>query len=86
MMERTKPDYSCVVVTSNFHVFRAAMIARRTGVNGQVTGARTAGYYWPTATIREFGAVFLTYKVINLGICLLIVALPLAYVLLRPHI
>jgi uncharacterized SAM-binding protein YcdF (DUF218 family) len=86
IMERTKPDYSCVIVTSNFHVFRAAMIARRTGVNGQVTGARTAGYYWPTATIREFGAVFLTYKLINLCICLLIVALPLAYVLLRPHI
>jgi uncharacterized SAM-binding protein YcdF (DUF218 family) len=86
IMERTKPDYSCIIVTSNFHVFRAAMIARRTGVNGQVTGARTAGYYWPTATIREFGAVFLTYKVINLGICLLIVALPLAYVFLRPHI
>jgi uncharacterized SAM-binding protein YcdF (DUF218 family) len=86
IMERTKPDYSCVIVTSNFHVFRAAMIARRTGVNGQVTGARTAGYYWPTATIREFGAVFLTYKLINLSICLLIVALPLAYVLLRPHI
>jgi uncharacterized SAM-binding protein YcdF (DUF218 family) len=79
IMERTLPDYRCIIVTSNFHVFRAAIIARRTGVNGQVTGARTAGYYWPSAMIREFAAVFLTYKVINGGICALIVALPLAY-------
>lgn len=79
IMERTMPDYRCIIVTSNFHVFRAAIIARRTGVNGQVTGARTAGYYLPSAMIREFAAVFLTYKVINGGICALIVALPLAY-------
>src|SRR3984885_4636066 len=80
IMERFRPRYRCIVVTSNFHVFRAAIIARRLGVNGQVTGARTAGYYWPSATLREFIAVFLSYKVVNLGICALIVALPLAYV------
>ncbi|HXL89190.1 MAG TPA: YdcF family protein [Streptosporangiaceae bacterium] len=76
---------SCIIVTSSFHVFRAAMIARRAGVNGQVTGARTARYYWPSATIREFAAVFLTYKVINGIICLLIIAAPLAYVYLYLH-
>jgi uncharacterized SAM-binding protein YcdF (DUF218 family) len=83
IMERSRPDYRCVIVTSNFHVFRAAIIARRVGVNGQVTGARTAGYYWPSAMLREFAAVFLSYKLINFGICVLIVALPLAYVTLR---
>jgi uncharacterized SAM-binding protein YcdF (DUF218 family) len=77
---------SCIIVTSSFHVFRAAMIARRAGINGQVTGARTARYYWPSATIREFAAVFLTYKVINGLICLLIIALPLAYVYLHHRI
>jgi uncharacterized SAM-binding protein YcdF (DUF218 family) len=83
IMERSRPDYRCIIVTSNFHVFRAAIIARRVGVNGQVTGARTAGYYWPSAMLREFAAVFLSYKLINFGICVLIVALPLAYVTLR---
>jgi uncharacterized SAM-binding protein YcdF (DUF218 family) len=80
IMERFRPRYRCIVVTSNYHVFRAAIIARRLGVNGQVTGARTAGYYWPSATLREFIAVFLSYKVVNLGICALIVVLPLAYI------
>jgi uncharacterized SAM-binding protein YcdF (DUF218 family) len=79
IMERSRPRYRCIVVTSNYHVFRTAMLARRLGVNGQVTGARTAGYYWPSAMLREFAAVFLSYKVVNFGICALIVALPLAF-------
>jgi len=79
IMERSRPGYRCIVVTSNYHVFRAAMLARRLGVNGQVTGSRTAGYYWPTAMLREFAAVFLSYKVVNFGICAMIVALPLAF-------
>jgi uncharacterized SAM-binding protein YcdF (DUF218 family) len=72
IMQDRVPGYRCVVVTSNFHVFRAAITARRTGVNGQVVGSRTAAYFWPSATIREFAAVFLSHKVVNLGICLLL--------------
>jgi uncharacterized SAM-binding protein YcdF (DUF218 family) len=81
IMERSGPGYRCIIVTSNYHVFRTAIVARRLGVNGQVTGARTAGYYWPSAMLREFAAVFLSYKVVNFGICALIVALPLAFYL-----
>jgi uncharacterized SAM-binding protein YcdF (DUF218 family) len=80
IMEQHRPRYRCIIVTSNYHVFRAAIIARRLRVNGQVTGARTAGYYWPSATLREFIAVFLSYKVVNLGICAMIIVLPLAYI------
>jgi uncharacterized SAM-binding protein YcdF (DUF218 family) len=78
VMEGLKPDYRCVVVTNNFHVFRAALTARRTGVRGQVVGAPTAAYFWPSATIREFIAVFLSHKVVNLGICLALGLLGLA--------
>jgi uncharacterized SAM-binding protein YcdF (DUF218 family) len=81
IMARSRPGYRCIIVTSNYHVFRAAIIARRLGVNGQVTGARTAGYYWPSAMLREFAAVFLSYKLVNFAICVLIVATPLGYYL-----
>ncbi len=77
------PGARCVIVTSGFHAFRAGIIARRLGINGQATGARTAGYYWPGAMLREFAAVLLSYKVINAGVCALIVALPLAYDVVR---
>lgn len=75
IMERDDPAYRCVVVTNNFHAFRAAMMARKTGVNGQVLGSPTAKYYWPSATIREFVAVFWEHKAVNLGICGVLVGL-----------
>lgn len=78
IMQERIPGYGCVVVTSNFHVFRAAITARRTGVNGQVVGSPTAAYFWPAATIREFAAVFLSHKVVNLGICLMLVLFAVA--------
>ena len=33
--------------------------------------------------LREFAAVFLIYRLVNFGICALIVCLPAAYVALR---
>lgn len=73
IMEKSKPDYRCVVVTNNYHAFRAALTARRTGIRGQVVGSPTAAYFWPTATIREFTAVLVAYKRANAAICLLLV-------------
>jgi uncharacterized SAM-binding protein YcdF (DUF218 family) len=83
VMDRLRPGGTCVVVTSNYHVFRTATLARRTGVRGQVTGARTAGYYWPSATLREFAAIFLSHKAVNLTTCALLAALPLTVSLLQ---
>ncbi|MGX8904663.1 YdcF family protein [Streptomyces netropsis] len=84
IMLGAKPGYTCVVVTNNFHAFRAAMTARKAGVNGQVLGSPTAKYFWPSAIIREFVAVFWEHKVANLVICVVLIALPtLAVVLPR---
>ncbi|RKN60042.1 YdcF family protein [Streptomyces klenkii] len=69
MMTAGKAGYRCVVVTNNFHAFRAAMTARRAGVSGQVLGSPTAKYFWPSATIREFVAVFWEHRTVNLSIC-----------------
>src|SRR4051794_25739274 len=42
LMLAENPDYRCTIVTSNYHVLRAALYARRAKVNGQVLGAPTA--------------------------------------------
>ncbi|GAA5021640.1 YdcF family protein [Kitasatospora paranensis] len=73
IMRAERPEYHCTVVTSSFHVLRAALAARRAGVPGQVVGARTAGYYWPSAVLREFAAVLLSYPRINVAAVLLLV-------------
>ncbi|WP_410790286.1 YdcF family protein [Kribbella sp. C-35] len=72
LMVELRPQYRCLIVTNNFHAFRAALTARKAKVNGQVVGSPTAAYYWPTATIREFVAILASHPYINGGICLLI--------------
>jgi uncharacterized SAM-binding protein YcdF (DUF218 family) len=74
IMAGLNPKYRCVIVTNNYHALRAAFIARKAKVNGQVLGAPTAGYFWPSATIREFVAVLAEHKWVNgiiLGLILL---------------
>ncbi|MBW0101369.1 YdcF family protein [Pseudonocardia sp. KRD291] len=72
IMARHAPDHRCVVVTNDYHVFRAALMARRAGLNGQVLGAATARYYWPSATIREFIAILAEHRAVHLVICALL--------------
>ncbi|MEV4556863.1 YdcF family protein [Kitasatospora sp. NPDC049285] len=74
LMTAADPGYRCVIVTNNFHAFRTAILARRENVNGQVAGAPTAAYFWPTATIREFAAVFVQYGRTNFAVCTLLIA------------
>ncbi|MGH3252400.1 MAG: YdcF family protein [Trebonia sp.] len=83
LIDELRPGARVAVVTSDFHAFRAALLARRLGIRGQATGARVAGYYRPSAVLREFAAVFLRYRVINLGICAMLVVVPLGVEALR---
>lgn len=69
IMRERRPGYRCLIVTNSYHALRAALLARKTGVSGHVLGAPTAAYYWPSATIREFAAVFVQRRVVNFGAC-----------------
>jgi len=64
-----------VVVTNNYHVLRAAVLARRIGNEAQVVGAPTARYYVPSAFLREFVAIILEQKRIHLVFALPILLL-----------
>lgn len=83
IMDRVRPGARATIVTSDFHVFRTALLARQLGLRGQATGARVAGYYRANAMLREFAAVFVRYRAVNLAICLVLVVVPLAYPALR---
>ncbi|MFI2351790.1 YdcF family protein [Streptomyces sp. NPDC019443] len=72
IMERFSPDYRCAVVTNNFHAFRSALVARDTGVRGQVLGSPTARYFLPSATLREFTAIVMSRKLLNVAACVLL--------------
>ena len=46
-----------VLVTSNYHVYRALRYCRKIGLECTGVGSHVAFYYWPSAMIREFIAV-----------------------------
>jgi uncharacterized SAM-binding protein YcdF (DUF218 family) len=46
------------LVTSNYHVYRCLCLAKELGMKCTGIGAKVASYYWPSAVIREFAAVF----------------------------
>ena len=48
------------LVSSNYHIYRCLRLARKVGFKCTGIGAKVAFYYWPSALIREFVAVFVT--------------------------
>ena len=57
------------LVSSNYHVYRCLTYARKVKMKCTGIGAHVAWYYWPSALIREFVAVFSEKKKL---ICILI--------------
>lgn len=63
-----------VAVTSNYHVFRTAVECRRLHLPFHATGSPTAGYFLPSALLREFAALVLHYRRTTIAACVLIAA------------
>lgn len=72
------------LVSSNYHVYRCLRLAKEVGLRCTGVGADVAFYYWPSALIREFVAVFLSKRFLiwSLAGYLLLVS-PILYALLR---
>ena len=49
-------------VTNDYHVFRTSTYARKLNMKGDGLGCRTAGYYIPSAFIREYVALCVKMK------------------------
>jgi len=70
-----------MIVSSNYHVMRAAVLARDLELPMQATGARVAFYYWPTASLREFVAMLQRNWQVHLVVAA-VMTLPLPILLL----
>lgn len=77
-----------VFATTNYHVFRAGIYAKKAGLKAQGIGSRTPFYFWYNAILREFVAIMAIYKKVQLAIIifLVIVALLLSYILNNPEV
>lgn len=66
-----------VAVTSNYHMFRTAVLARRLRLRLDVVSARTATYFVFSAFLREFAALLAQYWRTNLAaVVVIVVATP----------
>ncbi len=68
------------LVTSGYHVFRCVRIARELSFRCTGFGAPVAAYYWPSAVIREFVAVYSRKRCLIAALAgyFLLVILPIA--------
>ena len=49
--------------TTNYHVFRSGLMARRVGMDAVGMGSRTKWYFWPNAAVREFVGLLTDHRV-----------------------
>lgn len=68
-----KPQF--LFVTNDYHVFRTSTYARKLNMKGDGLGCRTAGYYIPSAFIREYVALCVKMKWLFLAFYVLLLAL-----------
>ena len=77
VIDGQKKDAKVMIVTTNVHVLRSGMLARRAGMmNAQVIGSTTRWYFWPNAFLREMIAILLMCA----GVHLITAAFFLAFV------
>lgn len=68
------------LVSSNYHIYRCVLFAHELKIKCVGIGAKTALYYWPSAVIREFVAVFSKQThLLWIGIGYLILISPFIY-------
>ena len=48
--------------TTNYHVFRSGLLARRVKMRAQGIGAKTKWYFWPNAAVREFTGLLTEHR------------------------
>ena len=54
LIETQMPNAKVAYATTNYHVFRSGIWARRAGLPAEGIGSKTRWWFWPNAFLREF--------------------------------
>ena len=54
IIRNVHPEARVAFSTTNYHVFRSGLMARRVKLHADGMGAKTKWYFWPNAAVREF--------------------------------
>ena len=62
VIDKREDPGKTALVSSNYHIYRCLILAREAGLKCTGIGAKVALYFWPSALIREFVAVFVSKR------------------------
>lgn len=54
IIDGLKPDAKIAFATTNYHMLRSGILARRAGIDAQGIAGDTKWYFWPNGFVREF--------------------------------
>ena len=81
-IQEINPKAKIAFSTSNYHVFRSGLYARREKIRAVGMGAGTKWYFWPNASVREFGGILSEHRLKQAAILFGLTALNVILVLL----
>lgn len=62
IIDGIKPEAKIAFVTTNYHMFRSGLLARKNGIWAEGISSKTKWYFWPNGFIREFIALLVMKK------------------------
>lgn len=62
IIQKVNPQGKIAYATTNYHVFRSGLMARRVKMRAVGMGARTKWYFWPNAAVREFVGILTEHR------------------------
>lgn len=72
IIDEMKPDAKVAFVTTNYHVLRSGILARKAGLDAQGISSNTKWYFWPNGFAREIVAILALYNNMNMVVCVLL--------------
>ena len=67
IIDSVKPLSSVCFVTTNYHVLRSGMLARKAGIDAEGFASSTKWYFWPNGFVRECVAILAMYPMVHLA-------------------
>ena len=81
-IQEINPQAKIAFSTSYYHVFRSGLYARREKMRAVGMGSKTKWYFWPNASVREFGGILFEHRGKQALILFSLIALNLILVVL----
>lgn len=63
IIQTIDPKGNVAFSTTNYHVFRSGLFARRVKMRAVGMGAKTKWYFWPNAAVREFAGLLANHRI-----------------------